>query len=86
MQISNHSNRSSAVSNLTKKGVCEQEVIKMTGYSSTNSLKPYLQLDEEHHANIVNVLRRDGGTNQNLGSPVINYNNCTFNCGSVNCA
>lgn len=56
-KISNHSHRSSAVSTLAKAGINEQELIKITGHSSSKSIKPYLQLDNEHHSQLVTNLR-----------------------------
>lgn len=94
-RISNHSNRSSAVSTLTKQGAKEQEIIKITGHSSVNSLQPYLQLDEQHHANLINNLRSTENNVSNStivnsthsddkdkNKTVINYNNCVFHCGN----
>lgn len=93
IKITNHSNRSSAVSNLTKSGDNLQEVIQMTGHSSSESLKPYLKLSNEHHLNIINKIRKttlpstsntsksssstENNTTDNNNSN-INYNNCTF--------
>lgn len=42
-----------------KAGVNQQEIIKITGHSSSSSLKPYLQLDDEHHLNLINKLREN---------------------------
>lgn len=56
-KITNHSHRCSTVSNLAKAGVTEQEVIKITGHSSSSSIKPYLQLNSDHHQNLVANLR-----------------------------
>ena len=56
-KVTNHSVRASAVSNLTKQGVGEQHVMKMTGHSNTHSLKPYLQMDRQHHSRIVEQMR-----------------------------
>lgn len=53
----NHSARATAVSNLAKKEVSEQQLIKITGHSSSQSIKPYLQLDSEHHQNIIESMR-----------------------------
>ncbi|PSN32922.1 hypothetical protein C0J52_27400 [Blattella germanica] len=47
-KITNHSSRSTAISQMTHAGVQEQEVIKITGHASS-SLKPYLQMNQEHH-------------------------------------
>ena len=58
-KITNHSNRASTVSTLSKSGISDQQVIKITGHSNANSIKPYLQLDTNHHANLVTSLRDD---------------------------
>lgn len=91
VKISNHSHRSSTISHLAKAGVPEQTLIKMTGHSSTNSIKPYLQFDADHHQRIVENIRPGDTTNttqvvsnHNSNEVVGNrhsnvYNNCTFN-------
>ncbi|KAJ4436708.1 hypothetical protein ANN_16840 [Periplaneta americana] len=56
-KIANHSSRCIAVSNMTRIGIQEQELIKITGHSYASSLKPYLQINEEHHSEILNKLR-----------------------------
>lgn len=58
-KITNHSNRSSAVSALTKQGVSEQQLIKLTGHASSHSLKPYLQMDPKHHSDLINCMRNN---------------------------
>lgn len=90
LKISNHSHRSAAVSTLAKKGVGEQQLIKLTGHSSVHSVKPYLQIDPEHHSNLVSSLR---STNENYNTAStsvsvakevsnnptsVTYHNCTF--------
>lgn len=90
VKITNHSNRSSTVSNLTKSGANLQEVIQITGHSSSESLKPYLKLSNEHHLNIVEKMRKttlpcstnniassSSSTDNNVSNII--YNNCTFN-------
>lgn len=89
VKITNHSNRSSAVSNLTKSGANLQDFIQITGHSSSESLKPYLKLSNEHHLNIVEKMRKktmpcttsitssSSSTDNNVSH--ITYNNCTFN-------
>lgn len=57
IKISNHSNRATAVSNLSFHGVEEQELIKITGHSNASSIKPYLQLNPDHHLNIIEKMR-----------------------------
>ncbi|CAH0558871.1 unnamed protein product [Brassicogethes aeneus] len=56
-KITNHSNRSTAVSELAKNGVQEQQLLKITGHSNPNSIKPYLNIDQEHHNKIINTMR-----------------------------
>ncbi|KAK9878601.1 hypothetical protein WA026_022863 [Henosepilachna vigintioctopunctata] len=56
-KISNHSNRSSAVSILAQSGANLQEIIKITGHSSSESLKPHLKLTNEHHGKILEKIR-----------------------------
>lgn len=84
-KISNHSSRATAVSNLAKAGVNEQQLIKISGHSSSHSIKPYLQLDKEHHETIINQMRGNSYNSANIDSSTSNkkhnvYNNCTFQC------
>jgi hypothetical protein len=58
VKISNRST-ATAVSHLARKGVSENELIKITGHNNIPSLKPYLQLDKDHHRELVNKLRGD---------------------------
>lgn len=58
-KITNHSNRSTTVSQLAKSGVQEQQLIKITGHGNVNSIKPYLQLDEDHHVSLIQGLRKN---------------------------
>ena len=53
INITNHSNRATAVSHLAKSGLDEQQIIKITGHASTSSLAPYLEIDTEHHEQII---------------------------------
>lgn len=62
-KITNHSNRATAVSTLSKAGVSEQTLIKITGHSSAASIKPYLQMDKTHHENTIQGLRGHPPTN-----------------------
>lgn len=89
-KISNHSNRSSAVSILTQSGANLQEIIKITGHSSSESLKSYLKLTNEHHSKILEKMRnKQDSANSTITSTSnstskdnttnIYYNNCTFN-------
>ncbi|KAK9738014.1 Phage integrase family [Popillia japonica] len=84
-KISNHSSRVTAVSNLAKAGVNEQQLIKISGHSSSHSIKPYLQLDKEHHETIINQMRGNSYNSANIDSSTFNkkqnvYNNFTFQC------
>lgn len=54
-KIKNHSARSTAVSRFARAGINEQEIIKIVGHSSSNSLKPYLQFDSEPHSYLINI-------------------------------
>ena len=58
VKITNHSARATAVSKLAKEGVGEQQLIKITGHSNSQSIKPYLQLDVEHHHQMIESMRR----------------------------
>lgn len=53
VKISNHSMRSTASTNLAKAGVGEQQ---LTEHSKAASIQPYLQMDSQHHLNIITVL------------------------------
>lgn len=59
VKITNHSLRATAVSKLAKQGVGEQQLIKITGHSNTKSISSYLQMDEEHHEQIIQQMRTD---------------------------
>jgi hypothetical protein len=61
-KISNHSIRSTTVSSLAKAGVGEHQLIKITGHNIINSIKPYLQMDNEHHRTIVEKMRTTTST------------------------
>lgn len=58
-KVTNHSARATAVSSLVKNGVQEEQLIKITGHSNIHSIKPYLQMDAEHHQNIIEAMRSD---------------------------
>jgi hypothetical protein len=45
------------VTELSKSGVNNQELIKITGHSSSSSIKSYLQLDKDHHGKIITAMR-----------------------------
>ena len=57
VKITNHSNRAAATTELSRSGVGEQKLVKITGHSSPSSLKPYLQLDQEHHRELIGSIR-----------------------------
>jgi hypothetical protein len=57
LKTTNHSADLSAVTMLPSSGIGEQELIKKTGHSSGASIKPYLQLNEEHHSRIIQCFR-----------------------------
>lgn len=59
VKVTNHSARATAVSSLAKNGVQEQQLIKVTGHSNPQSIKPYLQLDVKHHQNIIQAMRSE---------------------------
>lgn len=91
VKITNHSIRASAVSNLAKEGVTEQQLIKVTGHSNAHSIRPYLQMDAEHHKRIVERMRNNSDSSVMINSNTtstssdlssrgnVYYNNCTFN-------
>ena len=56
-KITNHSKRATAVSQLLKAGVTEQQVIAITGHSTTKSIQPYVTINPEHHKNIIDNMR-----------------------------
>lgn len=91
IKITNHSYRSTAVSQLAKAGVQEQQLIKITGHGSVTSIKPYLQLDAEHHTKIVQQMRVEAGASSSTapGKENQNYNvyyNCNFSCSNFQCS
>lgn len=61
VKITNHSVRASAVSNLAKQGVGEEQLIKITGHSNAHSIRPYLQMDLNHHMQIIESMRNGRG-------------------------
>ncbi|KAJ3661865.1 hypothetical protein Zmor_006244 [Zophobas morio] len=90
INITNHSNRATAVSHLAKSGLDEQQIIKITGHASTSSLAPYLEIDTEHHEQIIKKMRLQekesntvvSATNElqakASSNSIYNYNKCTF--------
>jgi integrase len=81
-KITNHTSRSTIVSHMVKIGVQEQELIKISGHTSASSLKPYLQLNKQHHSSIVNKIRSQASvvSSSDSSSKFANcvFNNCTF--------
>lgn len=87
-KITNHSHRAATVTELSKSGVSDQQLIKITGHSNANSIKPYLQLDSNHHSNLINNLREENEVSfssktitveEENKDRVMTFNNCTFN-------
>ncbi|XP_057664921.1 uncharacterized protein LOC130899143 isoform X1 [Diorhabda carinulata] len=90
IKVTNHSNRAAAVTQLAKVGVSENQIMKVTGHSNQASIKSYLQVNSEHHEEIVQKMRNDssevtirsGGssieTPSSASSKVV-YSNCIFN-------
>jgi hypothetical protein len=88
-----HTSRSTIVSHMVKIGVQEQELIKISGHTSASSLKPYLQLNKQHHSSIVNKIRSQASVGVNdsfLNAPAASntvsssdssskFANCVFN-------
>lgn len=75
VKITNHSARATAISNLVKNGVQEQQLIKITGHSNAHSIQPYLQMDAGHHENIISAMR--GGHSLNMRAFSENANTVT---------
>jgi len=59
VKITNHSNRSSTVSQLSSTGINAKEFIKITGHNNSASILPYLNLSENHHKNLISNLRSE---------------------------
>lgn len=80
IKITNHSNRATAVSLMASSGIGEQQIIKITGHNTAESIKPYLQLSRAHHENIVTNLRNqnDTPTASNEYASINNNTNCSF--------
>ncbi|KAG5900123.1 hypothetical protein JTB14_012796 [Gonioctena quinquepunctata] len=83
-KITNHSNRASTVSQLAKAGVSDQQLIKITGHSSSSSIKPYLQIDPEHHENLISSLRASSEKNQNEYSTCVKTREENFEISTPN--
>lgn len=56
------------MTNLTKVGVDENRLIKLTGHGNTNSIKFYLQLDQKFHLNLVTNLRKNSQNKEGVAS------------------
>lgn len=78
-QITDLSNRPSAVSNSAKTGVGVEQLFKMTGHSNAKTLQPYLWLDWVHHANLPGSLKpgpwKNDVTKNNDGNAIENQTN-----------
>jgi hypothetical protein len=61
-KFTNHSHRSTAVTHLAQSGICEQELMKITGHTSSNSLRPYLQIQPKSHEEILTAIRTNCST------------------------
>lgn len=69
IKLTNHSLRATAVSKLAKKGVGEQQLIKLSGHSNTKSLTPYIQMDENHHRLLIEKMRNNDQPSSSRESP-----------------
>lgn len=56
-KVSNHSHRATAVTHLAQAGVPEQELMKITGHANSNSIQPYLNMQNKRHGEIINKIR-----------------------------
>lgn len=65
-KFTNHSHRATAVTHLAKAGVDENQLTKITGHGNVGSIKPYLQLDKEFHAEMVNKMRNSNSGNNDV--------------------
>ncbi|PSN36404.1 hypothetical protein C0J52_22783 [Blattella germanica] len=89
----NYSSRSTIVSHMAHAGIQEQQLIKIMVHSNTSSLKPHMEINEEHHSAIVNKLRNLPSTSTSTSSnshtsvaskentvpASFNFQNCVFN-------
>lgn len=55
-KITNHSNHSIAVIYLVNTNVPEQQLIKITERSNLTSIKPYLNLQQNRHEELMNTI------------------------------
>lgn len=97
-KVTNHSARATAVTSLAQSGVEEQQLIKITGHSSSQSIKPYLQMNSSHHQKIIESMRQiqasetttsafvEQSNNASISdtSSRVVYNNCVFNINTKN--
>lgn len=85
-KITNHSSRATIISHMAKIGVNEQELIKISGHSNSSSIKPYLQLNDEHHSNIIDRVMGAQQTSIVTASSAKANNSRSFeNCTFTNC-
>ena len=78
IKVTNHSNRSSAVSNLAKSGVGEHQITKITGHTSVSSINSYLKLDEEHQTELISKMRNESLPSEATSNKIAtnNYYKC----------
>lgn len=67
-KFTNHSNRSTAVTHLANANVPEQQLMKITGHTNSNSIKTYLQMQSTHHEEIINSMRKAATSKERNGS------------------
>lgn len=61
-------------------------MVKITGHANPKSIKPYLQLDDEHHANLVEKMRDNEtatSSNNNINVFVPTIGSFNFNSNSA---
>lgn len=56
-KISNHSHRATAVTHLANANIPEQQLMKITGHTNSNSIQSYLNMQQNRHEEIVNLMR-----------------------------
>lgn len=90
-KITNHSHRSTAVTIMANAGISDQQLIKITGHSSANSIQPYLNMQPEQHNNILEKMRGSSAEPSKAVNPIVSsklnnknegqfrFKNCTFN-------
>jgi len=72
-------------------GISDQQLIKITGHSSANSIQPYLNMQPEQHNNILEKMRGSSAEPSKAVNPIVSskinnknegqfrFENCTFN-------